>query len=304
MKYLQLLVLLIVGNISLGQTGAHVTIPGTKCSVIPPEGFELATSFSGLQHQESGSSIMVNKIPNAPYQTLADGFNAENLKTKGMLLISKQAIDFKGKEATLLKVSQKANGTTYYKDILMFGTSEATVMVNGIYPEEYKSKAEEIKESVLSTIYDVAQNDNPLDAVTFRVDTDGTEFKFTKFVSGMLCFTTDGKLPTDKPTLFVGKSISKINTSDKKLYAEERLKQLPGRESVIIKEVKELSIDNMSGYELLAEGKTAENKTLLTYQTMLFNSEGDYYIITGQAEENLEDNLKAFRKITESFKRK
>ena len=305
MRYLLLLLSLLIGNISFGQTDKHVIIPGTKCSIIPPDGFVLAKSFSGLQNVEIGASIMVNELVSAPYQTIADGFNEENLKNKGIVLISKQIVDFMGNKATLLNISQKANnGTTYLKNMLVFGTSEGTVMVNGIYPKEYRQYAEDIKKAVLSTVYDMSRNDNPLDAVSFTIDIKGTEFKFTNAVSGMLCFTVDGKIPTDNPTLFIAQSISKINSSNKKQYAEERLKKLPRGESILIKEVKEVFIDNLSGYEIVAEDKTSVNITELTYQVMLFDDKGNYYILVGKASNNHQANLQTFRKIAQSFKRK
>ena len=134
MKNILLLILLLIGNLTYGQADKQIKVPGTKCSLIPPSGFVSATTFSGFQNTEAGASIMINELP-APYQQLVDGFTTEALKTRGMTLISKETIDLNDSKATLFKVMQPANGTTYLKHMLVFGDTEHTVLVNGIYPE-------------------------------------------------------------------------------------------------------------------------------------------------------------------------
>jgi PsbP-like protein len=303
MKIRLLLSLLLSGQIAFGQAEKLTKVSGTKCSLIPPSGFVAATTFSGFQNTETGVSIMINELP-VPYQSLVDGFTADALKTRGMTLISKQTIDFNNSKATLINVTQPANGTTYIKQMLIFGDSKGTVLVNGIYPEASKEIEVKIKDALLSTVYNTSQNDNPLDAATFTIDISDTDFKLIKYMSGSLLYSTDGKIPTEEPTLIVGNSIAKVPTQNQKKYAEERLKKLPGGEQNVIKEIKEITIDNISGYEIVADGKTKDDKSELVYQVMLFNDKGDYYIIVGQAKEEFQKNLETFKKIIKTFKRK
>ncbi|MEJ7677776.1 MAG: hypothetical protein WKG06_07900 [Segetibacter sp.] len=298
-----LLTCLLIGQLSFGQTDKHVKVSGTKCSLIPPNGFVAVTSFSGFQNAETGASIMINELP-WPYQTLIDGFTAEALKTKGMTLISKQAIVLNNSKATLINVTQPANGMTYIKQILIFGDAKGTVMVNGIYPEASKNLEEKIKDALLSTVYNASQNINPLDAAAFTIDVKDTDFKIVKFMSGSLLYSTDGKIPTEKPTLIVGNSIAKIPTQNQEQYTKERLKQLPRGEFNVVKEVNEVTIDNLKGYEIIADGQSKDNKPELVYQVMLFNDKGDYYIIIGKAKEEFQKNLEVYKRIARTFKRK
>jgi hypothetical protein len=303
MRFRLLLTLLIIGQMSFGQSDKHIRVLGTKCSLIPPDGFVVATGFSGFQNVEKGASIMINELA-APYQTLVDGFTAEALKTRGMTLVSKQTIDFNSSKATLISVTQPGNGITYIKQILIFGDTKGTVLVNGIYPETSKDIESKIKEALLSTNYNASQNNNPLDVAAFSIKTDGTDFKVVKFISGSLIYSTDGKVPTDKPTLIVGNSLAKISVSNQKQYAEENLKKLPRGEFNVIKEVKEVTIDNLNGYEIVANGKDKDDKPELVYQVMLFNDKGDYYIMLGQAKEEFDKNLQTFKILAKTFKRK
>ena len=303
MKNRLLLAFLLLGQITFGQTEKLIKVSGTKCSLIPPNGFVAATTFSGFQNAETGASIMINEIP-APYQSLVDGFTAEALKSKGMTLIKKQTIDFNGSKATLINITQPANGTTYLKQMLVFGDTKGTVLVNGIYPEASKDLEPKIKNALLSTVYNNLQNDNPLEAASFTIDIKDTEFKLIKYISGSLLYSTDGKIPTEKPTLIVGNSIAKVSTQNQKKYSEERLKKLPGGELNVINEINEITIDNLKGFEIVANRKTKDDKIELVYQVMLFNESGDYYIIVGQTQEDFKKYLESFKKITKTFKRK
>jgi hypothetical protein len=303
MKNSLLFGLLLSGQLVFGQTGELIQVRGTKCSLIPPSGFVVSTTFSGFQDSKTGASIMINEIP-APYQSIVDGFTADALKTRGMTLISKQIIDFNNSKAALFHVTQPANGATYLKQMLVFGDTRQTVLVNGIYPEASKSIERQIKETLLSTVYNASQNDNPLEAATFTIDISGTEFRLIKYMSGSLLYSTDGKIPTGKPTLIVGNAIAKIPYQNKKKYAEERLRKLPGGDEHVIKEVNEISIDNLEGYEIIAEGKTKDHVRELVYQVMLFNDKGDYYIIVGQTREDFQKYVELFRQVSKTFKRK
>lgn len=246
---------------------------------------------------------MINEIP-APYQTLAGSFTADALKAKGMTLTSKETIDFNNAKATFIQLTQAANGTIFTKQILIFGDEKTTVLVNGIYPETLKEIEGQIKKSLLSAVYNPSQDENPLEAAAFTIEVSDTDFKLVKYLSGSLLYSTDGKIPTDKPTLIIANSIAKIPLQNQQKYAEDRLKKLPGAEDYLIKAMKEITIDNLNGYEIIAEGKTKDNKPGLLYQVMLFNDKGDYYLIVGQATEDLQKNLEAYTKIAKTFKRK
>lgn len=303
MKNTLLLAFVFLAQLALGQTDKHVKVPGTKCSIVPPNGFVAAKNFSGFQHAETGTSIMINEIP-GPYQTIVDGFKAEALKARGIILTNKQTIDFHGSKATLVSVTQAANGTTYIKQMLIFGDANGTVLVNGIYPEASKDIEAPIQEALLSTVYNASQNDNPLEAAAFTIDTKDTDFKLIKYVAGTLLYSTDGEIITENPTLLVGNSLAKVLTQDQKKYSEERLKKLPGGEFNEIKTIEEITIDNLKGYEIVANGKTKNNQAELVYQVMLFSENGDYYLIIGKAKEEFDKYLESFKKIAKTFRRK
>ncbi len=288
---------------ALAQTAERKIIPGTKCSMIPPAGFEVATNFSGFQKADLQASIMVTEL-NTAAQTLIDGFTAEALQTRGMTLLEKKKITFHQAPAAYITVSQSLSNTPYLKQMLIFGNAEVTILVNGIYPEAHKNIEKDIRQALLSTTYNVNQNDDPLAAVPFTIDVSHSEFKLAKYMVGSLIFTTDGKLPSAKPMLMVGTAMSTEPVADRKTFAIQRLKNLPGGQASEVKEVQPVQIDGLDGYEIRASGKNQAGEPELVYQTMLFPEEGGYFILVGMTTEQPEANLATFKRIARTFRRK
>lgn len=303
MKLALLIILLFTVDSACGQTDNHIKVNGTKCRLVPAKGFVPVTNFSGFQNVEKSASIMINEVP-APYQTVVESFTADALRARGMNLLDKQVIDFNSAKATFINVTQLANGVVYRKQMLVFGDANKTVLVNGIYPDELKELETDIKTALLSTIYDSDQNDNPLTIVPFEIDIKNTDFKFVKYMSGSLLYSTDGKIPTNAPLLTVSNSISKVNPENRKTFAEDRVKKLPDGASLSIKQTNEIIIDNLKGFETIAERKSSSALTEVVYQVMLFDGNGNYFLIIGQAREDFEDNLKSYKDIAKTFKRK
>ena len=295
-----LIALMIFINIAFCQTNNRIIISGTKCSIVPPKDFSVSTSFSGLQNVEKGASIMISELPTS-YQSMSDNITADALKAKGMMLISKEIIEFNNSKATFFLVSQQGNGEKYLKQLLIFGDETVTVMVNGIYPEKNKSIAEDIRHSVLSVSYNVNQDDNPLAALGFEIDVSDTDFKFTKYFSCTILYTIDGKISTEKPVLMVGNSLSKVAPKDYKQYSVERLKKMPNGVNTIVKSINSITIDNIEGYEIVATSKNENLQEEIIYQVMLYNDNSNYYIIVGIASENKDENLKLFKDVAKTF---
>ncbi len=206
-------------------------------------------------------------------------------------------------QATYIIGTQVANGIQYHKQILVFGNSNRTTIVNAVYPETQKAKSEEIKKSIFSIIYNDKQNAGPYEAVKFKIDMTGSDFKLARFLSGTLIYTTDGVVPSKKPMIMVGVSFENKNISDQKSYSVQRLKQLPGAQESQIKTINPVTIDGLKGYEITADNKNKEGGQEVIYQTLLFDTT-EYYMIIGVATEKYEHYVNQYKTITRTFKRK
>jgi len=285
------------------QPGTPVQLPGTKFTMIPPSGFAQATAFTGFQEERTGAVIMVNGLP-APYAATADAFTEEGLRSQGMALVSKEQVEIGQSEGVLLTVTQAANGTKYKKYILIFGYEDGTCLVTGMFPEKAANLSEPVRTAMLSVAFHADQDDNPLDAVPFIVDVTGTGFKLAKYAGGMLMYSTDGRVPTDKPALLVGNSLAAVPVGDRKQYTTERLRKLPGAAAAAVKETRALTIDGLDGYEVIAESGTEGGTKEMISLTMLFDDAGGYYMLVGMTKEDIGAYVDIFRKIALTFRRK
>ncbi len=286
-------------------TAEHISIAGTKISLIPPQGFTKASDFLGFQQEPSGSSIMLLDIP-GPFSETSKGFSKENFLSQGVQVQKIENLTINGLPAILVTGEQNAYGNEYIKFVLSFGTEKETIMINGAYPKNLKEIGKEIKSAILTTYYEPDKVINPFETVDYMINADEYGLKYAKSMSLSLLFTVDGLMPSqsdDKTTFLVAKSFSKVPIVDTELFSINRLKKMPF-EIENIESTKEISIDGISGYEIIAltiEKKTAEKGKV--YQVILF-SDSLYYIMLGTTNREFEKNIEKFKSIAHSFERK
>ena len=311
-KSILITLLLFISILSFGQykienklSSKHQNIKGTKISLIPPSDFSESENFLGLQQTSTGSSIMIIDIP-GPYSETSKGITKENLESKGIELIKTEQLTINGLPAIFVTGKQQAYGNNYKKYVLVVGSENETIMINGVFPEKLKKTGEAIKKSMLSVFYEADKKINPLDFLEYTIDVSETKLKFGKSMANSLIFTVDGQVPTastDKTNLIVAKSFSQVSPDDKQQFSINRLKQSP-IEIVNIEYTKEISIDGLDGYEIYAKGKDKKTKeTENMYQIMLY-SEQFYYIFFGTTNDETTSSIEEIKKAVLTFKRK
>lgn len=286
-------------------TNEHQNINGTKISLIRPNGFTAGVNFLGLQQIESGSSIMILDIP-GPFSDTSKGISIENMLSKGVEVKKIENLTINGLPAIFATGTQNAYGNIYTKYILVFGTDNETIMINGVYPENLKKVGDEIKKSILTVVYEADKKINPFEALDYIINVSETKLKFGKSMSNMLIFSVDGQVPTassDKTNLIIAKSFSQITTEDKKLFCINRLKQNP-IEVKNLEYINEITIDGISGYEIYAKGKNKKStETENIYQVILF-SDKLYYILFGTTNDDNDKSIEEIKKAVKTFERK
>lgn len=286
-------------------TAEHINIEGTKISLIPPDGFIKATNFLGLQQNQSGSTIMVLDIP-GPFSETSKGLTKEGFLSQGVEVTEIENLTLNNLPAILVTGEQNAYGNIYTKYVLCFGTETETIMINCAIPNNLNEIANAVKNSILSSFYEVDKKINPFEIVDYSIDLTKSKLQFAKSASNSLIFTTDGIIPTkstDKTSLIIAKSFSKTDIEDRKLFCLNRLKQLPV-EITKIETTTEISIDGILGYEIIASAKdkkTSANEKVC--QVILF-SDNLYYILFGSTNIDYENNISEIKNVIKTFKRK
>jgi hypothetical protein len=302
-RTLLLLVFFSYGYIASAQTKYHKPIVGSKYSMVPPEGFVPSKKFTGFEDPSVSGFIMVSEVP-AAFQEMADGFTEGAMFKKGMKLTNKRDLDFHGGKALYITATQAMNGQSFHKQILIFGDSTKTVMVNGGYPEEMREISKDVERAIMSIWYNEKQNADANGAAAFKIDVGNTGFKYVMNFSGGLMYSLDGKAPAASPPhLLVAGSFTPLNISDRRQFSIDRLKKLPGAATYIIDNVDEITIDSLKGFEITAVGMNKDKKEELLYQVILYGDDKYYYMIVGKAAEDLGTNLQKFKTIARTFRR-
>ncbi len=296
-------VLFSLGVAANAQTTDAGRIPGTQCSIAAPAGFEPSKTFFGFQEAKTGAFIMVNELP-APVKAVTEGFSAAAMRGRGMKLLRTEATTVMNKAATRYTVSQESKGTTFTKFLLVFGEGDMTTLVTAGYPEKSGADTAQLRKLIESIDCDRSKVVDPLEAAPFRLNTEGSEFRPVKFAGGSLLYSTDGKVPTEKPVLIAGRSHGKSAITSRKDFAEKRLLQLPGAEKATVRKSSEITIDGLPGFEVVADGSGKAGNAALVYEVVLFTEDDAYFIILGQANERSDALEETYRRIAKSFRRK
>ncbi len=124
----------------------------------------------------------------------------------------------------------------------------------------------------------------------------------------MLMFTKNGIFPSEDvndPLFLVGQSISKTSIPDNEEFAKARVLKISQVTDVKIEQSNKIEIDNLNGYEIIANGKDVKSEQpMLIYQVILFE-EQSYFLIQGLVtEKNRQSNLEIFKNMAVTFKRK
>jgi hypothetical protein len=310
--YFLFLSALLSSSISFGQkaidnqlTAEHQLTAGTKVSIIPPDGFNEAANFSGYQQEESGSSIMIIEMP-ASFSLIESSFTEEGLLAQGIEMNSKKELTINNYRAIYITGEQNARGNSYVKNILVFGDDQKTVILNAASPTNLNEISKAIKEALLTMVYQEDLDTDPLEAVSFEIDTDTNEFRFASSLVNSLMYTHDGIIPTkseDRANLMVAMSVSEVEVEDKKLYSINRVKGLP-MEIDEFESIEEVTIDGISGYELITTGKSMVTDLVTKIYVVILYSDDVYYLAYGSCISDFDANIEIFKRTIKTFRRK
>ena len=130
-------------------------------------------------------------------------------------------------------------------------------------------------------------------------------FKFAKKQTNMYVLAPGGQTSAaDAPMFMAGSAYSKSAVTDRKRFAEERLRTTGAVTNVAVVSGKDVVINGTPGFEILATAfDTDLKKTIVIFQTILF-AESSYFIMQGFTKPgDQEEHVQAFRAIVASFHR-
>lgn len=287
---------------------ALVKVPGTKVSLIPPDGLKLSERFSGFWDEETGLSISIMEMP-APYSEIIKGFTKEALDARGMRLLTNREISFNGRAGVLLQLWLEGQSGPVLSWMAAIGNEKETVLVNASFPERMKAQVSSAMEkSALSVQWDAEAKIDPLASLSFSFDEDSA-LKFAGRVSNTVVLTKDGVLTngsTADPIFVISSSFRRMTIPDIKEFALDRLTEEDKVFGIAIKKRSDVTIAGLPGNEIIAEAKWKDlpDAQVVIYQVLLLDGK-DYFILQGFApREEQEKYLAIFNRIAKSFRKK
>jgi len=244
----------------------EVSIPGTSVSINAPDGFTVASRFSGLENVQDGSSITVSEMPAEGYDELRQKFSDLNAATEGFaqhgILVERTDTYLAGEQQVPVVIGSQPipNGEVYKYMALFRGDVTVLVTFNIFDPQTMTEPVvkEIIKSIRLSTAATLEQKIEQLpfsfqNTAPFRVgDTVGG--------SGVWLSTFDGTDPTGlMPRLIIVMAYAPIPaSSDIELVARQMLRGTRGFDNAEITTTEDRSFGGGRGHYL--EALTEERK--------------------------------------------
>jgi hypothetical protein len=283
---------------------SYVSFPTAGVKLIQPNGFEMAESFEGFQQPNTQSSVLTMMIP-GPFAETTKGFTAARLKTRGIILRSRENISIEGRPGLLINLTQTAYNTEFSKWIVVFGNQQETKMVTATFPTANAAKLSAPLKSVVLT----AKNDLTPPQLGSNVGftiaaTD--KLKITRGIGKTLMYTKDGVVPAKSrldPLFIVAPSLSQVTIIDRQKFATDRLAKMESIKINSITTTNPITIDGLDGYEIIADAQDSAGTTLTIYQVMLFEGQS-YTLIQGIVGTKIRDRyLPDFQAMARSFKK-
>jgi hypothetical protein len=299
----------IANRLLLSKRTNLVDFPEVGLAIPQPIGFTKATSFNGFEQADTKSSVMLSKIP-GPFAAVTKGFDKSTLATRGIDLISKQPVKIDNQSGFLLKVSQSAYGQKFLKWILVFGNEQDTKILTATFPIENAPKLSDNLKQVLLAVAPSKISAPAVSSLPFTVTAVDGLVRVTKITAfgKAAAFTKDGNMPSSSvitdPLLIVTPSLGAVPVADRKSFAQQRLSNYPQIKIEKVTVTNEISIDNLSGWEIIADARDLNTQaTLKIYQVVLFPTSGGYTLMVGiVGDKQAELYLPKFKEIALTYR--
>lgn len=286
---------------------AYVRIPGTRVSLVRPEGFIKSHRLSGMISLNGDVTIQVQELPR-PFAEARATYDQKGFEAMGNVPVAHQAVEVDGRTGDLVLAVRQDGGREFAVWFLMFGDEESTVLVRATAPKE---RAETIHEVMLATLKSTRWDPNlefdPYEGLPFAMPGDH-RLKVAKRLGVNLTFTRDGDSPvkTREDPIFVAAYVEgAVAEPDREGFCQAQLGVTALVTEIDVRGSGPIELDGLDGCEAVGYAKDPESeKWLVLYEAALFDITG-YYSFSGRVGTSLQYRfLTSFGELTRSFRRR
>jgi hypothetical protein len=284
----------------------HQGIPGTRVSLVVPEGFALADRFFGLMGGDGVSAVVVNEIP-GPIESVRAAMTAEALAARGLELLHSEPVTIDGRDAVLVDVRRTAAGRELRGWIVAFGEADGSVMISASTSAALADRVgATLRRTLMSAEWNPGEILDPYAGLGFTLAEAGS-LKISDRLPSMISFTRGGNrgaLAPDDPLLLAGSFSAPIDATDLEGFARRRLDEIAELEAPEVVSKRDLTLGGLPAHELVVSAKDRRSGTPITvYQALV--ADGDrFFLVQGLVgADKAEEFMPQFREIAHSFRR-
>ncbi len=295
---------------------AQTDFPGSKFSIIIPEGFAMSANSASLRHPTYNASIEVMELEDVPFEMMKEELKMEEEFTLEILV--KEEVRINGYEGILYKnrvvnaspINQLTDFKAYEEDkigwVLAFGDESKTLVLTANYSYHFDDILNSnVRNSLLSILYDENRTLNPFDKLCFEVDDSKSPYKFAKVMYNTgAVYTLDEQYDNTKPPAqYFMINVLPISFINDMHYSMAESISTRYMLSFHIEEYNSINLSEIKGYEFIIK-ETDENEIEhINYSVVLFDDDKIFHL-KGVSNTQFKKSISTFRKLAQQFKRK
>ena len=284
----------------------HQGIPGTRVSLVVPDGFAVADRFSGLVGEDAVSLVRVTEIP-GPVEKIRAEMTGDGLAARGMELLRSEAVTVDGRDGLLVSVRQTVAGSDLRRWIVVFGAADTSVMIAASTRRAFEDRlGETLRRTLIGAKWNPDEILDPYAGLGFALAEAGS-LKISDRLPSMISFTRGGHrgaLASDEPLFLAGSSVAPLAVTDLEDFARRRLAEVAEFEELEVLSERSLTLGGLPAYELVVAASDRRTRApLRVYQALVVDGERFFLMqgLVGSA--NAEEFIPQFREIAQSFRR-
>jgi len=283
------------------------SIPGTRIEAVLPDGFSLAESFAGLEHDLAGTTVLFTELPQ-PLEEIQEWVDSDTLLERGMRRVNVEDLAIPAGEAELYHIKEDAEPIELYRWILLVdGGSDGTLLV---VVTTHAVSETRLRPAVLALFdalrWDPQKKIDPFTDLPFRIDPIAPLVFSPRISEQLMLMRVDqiGPIGRGDPRAFVSKHSVATEVEDLERHAHEHLQLTDQTSALETVSERRSQLGGLPAYEIVAHGRDFEHMTpLVVYQVVALDGE-DYYVVQGfVARDEADTYLPRFRKLAQSFRR-
>jgi hypothetical protein len=284
------------------KTGQHINIPGTRLFIIPPPGFEIASSFTGLQKGDD-IIIQVFDLIGGNFYTNAANINRETFESKGAIVFDYKELNVNGFPAKYSIIEGDQNTRSMN---LVFGDTTFSVMIMALYHSIDDNAGAQIQKAIGSVYYDKNLETDPLATASFVIDETRSSFKFSQASAGVFMYSIGGIAKqsfNDEPFITIA-TLPKDPAANAKTISQMSLSSLEGYgfSDIELKNASTKKVNKQRAYEVEVYGKL-QGQNILIYQ-LIVTDRDKAILIQGIVKSDFDNNLREMKNLARTIRLK